>query len=124
MNVQNIIAVVILAAVCIFAVRGCLKKKAHGCCGSGGTVKLKVRDKNPDHYPYSAEITIEGMTCSNCKLRVENAFHETGKMWAQVDLKSGTARIRMKEPATEEELSNLIARAGYQVTAVKLNQAY
>ena len=66
MNAQNIVAILILVVVCIFAVRSCLNKKAHGCCGSG-EAKLKVRDKNPDHYPYTAEISVEGMTCSNCK---------------------------------------------------------
>lgn len=122
MNAQNIVAILILVVVCIFAVRSCLNKKAHGCCGSG-EAKLKVRDKNPDHYPYTAEISVEGMTCSNCKMRVENAFHERGTMWASVDLKSGTATVRMKEPATEEQLENLVKRAGYTATSVKLGQA-
>ena len=49
MNAQNIVAILILVVVCIFAVRSCLNKKAHGCFGSG-EAKLNVRDKSPDHY--------------------------------------------------------------------------
>ena len=118
----NIIAIVIIAVVCVLALAACLRKKARGCCGSGD-LKLKAKDKNPAHYPYIAEISIEGMTCANCKQRVENAFHEKGTMWASVDLKSGKALVRMKEPAAAEELENLVKRAGYTATEVKLREA-
>lgn len=118
----DIIAIVIIAVVCVLALVTCLRKKSHGCCGSGN-LKIKARDKNPAHYPYTAEISVEGMTCANCKQRVENAFHEKGTMWASVDLKSGKALVRMKEPASAEELENLVKRAGYTATEVKLEQA-
>ena len=119
---ENIIIIAVLAVICIFAVRGCVSKKAHGCCGSGDTTKIKVRDKNQDHYPYTAEVTVEGMTCSNCKLRVENAFNEEGTMWASVDLKAGKATVRMKEEITDDEIRRLVSRAGYDVTEIQRHQ--
>ena len=116
-HMDNVMVIVILSVICILAVIGCIKKKSHGCCGSDD-LKLKVRDKNPANYPYTAEVTVEGMTCANCKLRVENAFHETGAMWAKADLKTGKVLVRMKEDATDEKLENLVKRAGYTAAEI------
>ena len=35
--------------------------------------KVKVKDKDPSHYPYEKILKIDGMTCGNCANRVENA---------------------------------------------------
>lgn len=114
------VIVLILIVICVFAVKSYLKKLAHGCCGAGGGEEkpIKVQDKNPDHYPCRTEVKIEGMTCSHCKMRVENAFNAEEGVWAEVDLKQGTALVRSREPFEERALCRLVARAGYRVTAI------
>lgn len=114
----NVIIILILVLVCIYAVRSYMKKLAHGCCGAGGDEekKVKVSDKNPEHYPHCVTIGVEGMTCSNCKLRVENALNSEEGIWAQVNLKEKKAQIRMKTLIPEDELRRIVSRAGYTYT--------
>lgn len=112
---------IILLCICVFAVRSYMKKLTHGCCGSGGDApkRVKVQDKREESYPYIKTVTISGMTCKNCKLRVENAFNCREGVFAQVDLKSSTARVLSKEPFSEEDIRELVRKAGYQVEKVE-----
>lgn len=114
----NVIIILILVIICIYAVRSYMKKLAHGCCGSGGDEekKVKVRDKDESHYPYCVTIGVDGMTCSHCKLRVENALNSEDGVWAQVNLKANSARVHMKTLLSEDDLRRIISRAGYTLT--------
>ena len=64
------IVIVIIVVICVFAIYSYGHKMRHGggCCGSheAAEKKVKVADKNKDHYPYAVTLTIDGMTCSNC----------------------------------------------------------
>ncbi len=102
----------------IYSVKKYRSNMKHGCCGSGD-LKIKVSDKNASHYPYTSTLVIAGMTCKNCSQRVENYLNEEGDIWATVDLKQNTALVRMKTPHTAEELTKIVQKAGYEVTAVK-----
>lgn len=114
------IILLVLIVVCVVGIKSYSKKLAHGCCGAGGDVeeKIKVQDQDPSHYPNSTTVQIEGMTCSHCKQRVENAFNAEEGVWAQVDLGQGTALVRSKSPLEERALCKLVSRAGYRVTAI------
>ena len=111
------IIVLILVLLCIYAVKSYAKKLANGCCGGGdGPVKKeKVRDKDVSHYPYQITLKVNGMSCTNCSTRVENALNAMEGVWAKVDLKAGSALIRMKKQIPEEELRACIRKAGYSV---------
>lgn len=115
------IIILILVLICIYAIKSYTKKLAHGCCGAGGDgeKKIYVKDKNTAHYPYCVKIGVEGMTCRNCKLRVENALNAEEGVWAQVNLKSKFALVRMKHPISEETLRRIITRNGYTVTNIQ-----
>ncbi|CVI72536.1 copper exporting ATPase [Clostridiales bacterium CHKCI001] len=115
------IIVLMLVIICIYAIKSYTKKLAHGCCGAGGDdeKKIRVKDKNAAHYPYCVKIGVEGMTCSHCKLRVENALNAEDGVWAQVNLKSKSALVRMKDPIPEETLRCIITRNGYTVTDIQ-----
>lgn len=112
----DVIIIAIVAALILVAVRSMMQKKG-GCCSSGNDVKIKVKDKNAANYPYQAVVKVNGMTCSKCKVRVENAFNEEG-MWAEVNLKDATAVVRMKEKITEERIEILLKRFGYEAVNV------
>ena len=60
----TIIICLILAVICIFAVRSYVKKLRSGCCGAGEDPVKSVRpsDRDLSHYPYSCKIVIEGMS--------------------------------------------------------------
>lgn len=114
----NLIIILILVAICAYGVKTYANNLSHGCCGTGGSTekKIRVQDRNAAHYPYCVKIGIDGMTCSHCKLRVENALNEKEGVWAQVDLKNNSATVHMKQPLTEDEIRNSVRQAGYTVT--------
>ena len=72
---------------------------------------LRFRDET--HYPYTAVLTIDGMTCGHCAVRVENALNELNGVWAKVDLGGKTALVRMVQPLPEAVLRQAIRGAGY-----------
>lgn len=37
--------------------------------------KIRPADKQKSHYLHTYKLEIEGMTCSNCSTRIENAFN-------------------------------------------------
>lgn len=80
--------------------------------------KVKPADRDISHYPYVYRIQIEGMTCDNCRIRVENIFNSRDGFLVKVSLRKKSAVIRTKKPVQEEELSHLIEDIGY--TAVKI----
>ena len=92
------IVIVIIVVICVFAIYSYGHKMRHGggCCGSheAAEKKVKVADKNKDHYPYEVTLTIDGMTCSNCSRRVENALNRLDGVWAKVDLGERKADVR------------------------------
>ena len=71
------IVIVIIVVICVFAIYSYGHKMRHGggCCGSheAAEKKVKVADKNKDHYPYEVTLIIDGMTCSNCSRRMDLA---------------------------------------------------
>lgn len=117
----NVIIIAIIVVICALGVKSYAKKLTHGCCGGETDTekKVRVKDKKPEHYPYSVVIGIEGMTCSHCKQHVENALNSGEGVWAEVNLKEGSAVVRMKNQLPEEELRRIITRAGYTMTGVK-----
>ena len=85
---STIIICAILAVVCFFGIRSSMKRVSNGCCGTGDEVKkVKAEDTDVSHYPYHYEVEVEGMTCNQCKKRVENAFNEKKGFYAKVNLK-------------------------------------
>lgn len=112
----TVIICLILVVICVIGIRSMINRTAHGCCGGGSddVKKVKVEDKNLEHYPYTCTVKVNGMTCSNCKKRVENAFNETDGIYAIVDLKKSQAVIHMKERLPEDEILSRIWQSGYE----------
>lgn len=125
-HLSTIIIAAIVAVICVFAVVCYVKKLKHGCCGSGrcsstgaAEKRIKVSDKNPKHYKSCVRLTISGMTCSRCRLRLENALNAKENIWAEVNLKEGTALVRMKEELPDDTLRRIVSRTGYTVVGVE-----
>ena len=110
----NGIIILVLVIIAVFAVKSYMKKLTHGCCGGGGDApcRIKVADKNKNNYPYEIKLKIEGMSCQNCAVRVENALNSQPGVWAQVNLSSKQALVRMKQPVETALLCSVVAKAG------------
>ena len=121
MNASTALILAIFLAFGLVALKGTMKRMFHGCCGGGGpkTKRIKVSDKNPSHYPCLVTLSIEGMSCSACALRVENTLNSMEGVWAKVNLPQKTALVRSKEKLREADIRRAVSQAGYSVTEYK-----
>ena len=98
------------------------KRLASGCCGSSGEKspkRIKVKDKDLSHYPHQCTMKVDGMSCGNCAVRVENALNAMEGVWARVDLEAGEAQVYMKQKYEDKALKDAVKAAGY--TVFKIN---
>lgn len=64
-------------------------------------------------------ITIEGMMCSHCVKRVENALSDVKGIKSKVSLEDKKAYIEIKKDVTSESIVEAIENAGYKVVNVE-----
>ena len=118
----TIIVLLVLAIIVLCAILSIRKRIKYGsaCCGTHDAApkKIRVSDKNKSHYPYTYTLTVDGMHCSNCARRVENALNSKEGLWATVKLENNTVLLRSKNLIEWDELSTVISKAGY--TLIKL----
>ncbi len=118
-------AVIIAALIVIIgaAVYGTVRRIRFGssCCGTKTppAKRVRVRDRNRAHYPYRYHLTVDGMHCSNCARRVENAFNRTDGRWAIADIGKKEVILRSKHEETERGLYDIVASAGYTMLAYR-----
>ena len=117
MGTAIVILVLVIIVVCaILSVRKRIKYGS-SCCGTHDAApkKIRVHDKNKAHYPYTYTLTVDGMHCSNCARRVENALNSKEGIWAKVNLENKTVLVRSKNPLEATDLSKIISDVGYTV---------
>lgn len=68
---------------------------------------------------YDVKIIIDGMSCSHCSGRVENALNNIDGVEAKVDLKKKTAFINLKNEVSDEILKKTVEDAGYTVVSIE-----
>lgn len=110
----NAVIIVLLLAVLALAVKGAGKRIRGGCCGTSAP-KIRPKDKNLSHYPFKETVYIDGMTCKNCKARVENEFNVLPDCFAKVNLKKKYAVIRTKKEMPRSEIERIITKCGYKM---------
>lgn len=67
-------------------------------------------------------LSIEGMTCGNCKRHVTEALQEvSGVKSATVDLAKKNAVVESDVEVSDETLKNAVSEAGYAVTGIRGN---
>ncbi|HIZ18201.1 MAG TPA: heavy-metal-associated domain-containing protein [Candidatus Olsenella stercoravium] len=87
-----------------------------GCSGGGGArvVRPSVADTNEAHYPYSVDLTVEGMHCEHCLAAVEAALDSIGGVWARASLPD-EVRVLSKDPVDRAVLVRAVEAAGYRI---------
>ena len=116
---QDYIIVGILLAVIVLAVlRGKKHFKGGGCCGSGSNT---IRDKKALTEPKIGEkiLTVEGMHCENCEVRVENALNRLENVACKVSWKKKSAIVSYSKEISNDLLKETVERLGYQVTEIR-----
>lgn len=119
---STIIAIVLVVIV-FFAIRSIVHKIKFGggCCGThdAPAKKIKIKDKNKSHYPFTYTLLIDGMTCSVCARRVENALNALGDTWAAVNLSKNSASVLSKKEVSDDTFRTVIRETGYTVLSIK-----
>lgn len=118
MKIQDTVILLILA-ICVIAAAVSIRKGGTCSCGSCSDAKpIRVRDRNPHHYSHEAMIRIEGMTCSGCAVKVDNALNQMDGVWSRTDRNQNQADVLMKEPLDEKLLRQKVREAGYSISSI------
>lgn len=115
---ENYIIIGILAVIVLVAAARAVKHfRGGGCCGSGGNT---IRDRKTLPGPKLGEkkLCIEGMSCVNCEIRVENALNRLEQAAAKVSWKKGTAVVSYSAEISDEVLKSTVEKLGYKVTEI------
>lgn len=113
-----ILATALLIAYAVYGtVQKARGKSKSSCCGSAESVIPKaVEDTDESHYPYKYFVSVDGMMCSNCAARVENAINKSGDNWAHVNLGRKRAEVLSKTEKTEDDFMKALKGTEYKVT--------
>lgn len=114
----NIIVGLIVLACLAVAARHIYKlfKGETSCCG---TDLPKVPEKKLT-APIVGEkiVKIDGMTCANCKNRVEMLLDDIDGAAAKVNLHRGSATVKMTRDVSDDEIRRALAGSGYEVQSI------
>ena len=121
----TIIVVIIILIVVFVAVKSTIKRIRYGsaCCGQRDKLEKKIKpaDKNKSHYQYKYIASVDGMHCSNCIRRVENALNSVDGLWATASLENKSVTVLSKVELETAVLESRIREAGYTVLSVTSN---
>ncbi|MBQ9082227.1 MAG: heavy-metal-associated domain-containing protein [Clostridia bacterium] len=115
---MDYIIIAILVCVLLLAVFRAMKHFRGGCCGSGGST---IRDKKTLTRPAIGRkvLTVEGMHCVNCEIRVENALNRLENAVCKVRWKKKMAVVSFSAEISDALLKETVERLGYQVTDIR-----
>ena len=114
-----IVGIFVLAAL-FFAVKGVLKhfRGESSCCG-GGSVTAPPPKKLRGTIIGKKVIDIEGMTCGNCKIRVEQALNTIDGAAAEVNLHRNHAVLKMTREVRDDEIRQALSGSSYTITGIR-----
>lgn len=120
-NLINVFLILIIVFIMAIALQSAKKKLKKGCCSGNSykVKKIKSQDKNIAHYPHNAVAIISGMSCENCKTRVENSLNSIDGCYCRVNLKTKTAQIYSKFKLEESDIKKAVEKNGYKVDSVE-----
>ena len=112
----NYIIIAVLAIMVFFMLRSSIKhfKGEGGCCGGGGGI-IEDNKKLTSTEIGSKTISISGMSCDNCRIRVKNALNRIDGLTAEVDLKKSTAELHYSREISDDEIRRAVEDAGYKL---------
>ena len=119
----NAVVIAVLVLIIAVAVYSTIHRIRYGssCCGERDPAerKVKVADRNAQNYPYTYTLQVDGMHCANCARRIENALNAFEGRWAVADVGKKEVLLRSKSEASESELGNIVASAGYTMLSYR-----
>ena len=121
----NLIIILILLVIVALAVYSTIRRIRYGssCCGERDAApkKVKVTDRNKAHYLHEYVLKVDGMHCSNCARRVENALNSGEGRWATANIEKKEVILLSKSEENENEIGKIVASAGYTMLSFRRN---
>lgn len=113
-----IVGVIVLVAL-YFAFKGVIKhwRGESSCCG-GGAITPPPKKELKGTIVDTKIVDIEGMTCGNCKIRVEQALDSIDGATAEVNLHRNHAVVKMTREVSDDEIRQALAGSGYTITGI------
>ncbi len=110
---------ILLAVIILLGARSGLKhfKGEGGCCG-GGSAEPPSKKKLKQVIA-TKTVTVEGMTCENCKNRVERCNNEIPGAAAKVNLKKKEVVVSLETEVNNEQIRAAIEKRGYEVMEIQ-----
>ena len=109
-----IVGLIVLA--CLGVAARHIYKLFHGEAGCCGEEMPRVPEKKLTGPIVETKIVkISGMTCGNCKNRVEMLLDDIDGAAAHVNLHRNQATINMTRDVSDEEIKTALADSGYEV---------
>ena len=116
---ENYIVVGILIVLIVIALFRTKKHfKGGGCCGSGSNT-IRSRKKLTEPKIGERVLTVEGMHCENCEIRVENALNRLDGVACKVNWKKKTAAVSYSTEVSDDVLKETVEKMGYKVTGIR-----
>ena len=119
--VATVIVGIIFLVAFFFAMRGAInhwRGNGGGCCG-GGEVTAPPKKKLHGQIIGHKTIDITGMTCKNCKIRVEQMLDTIDGAAATVNLHYNNADLAMTREVSDDEIRKAMAgQDDYKITAI------
>lgn len=117
----DIIILLIVLVVIIFAVKGTIKhfKGEGGCCGGGGKGLVDSTKKTLEHPKIGEKtVKISGMHCDHCVGSVAAAINKIDGAAAKVNLKKEEAVVSYDRQISDDEIRNAVEDAGFTVVSI------
>ena len=112
-----IVGIAVLACLGIAAKH--IYKLFHGETSCCGTEQPKVPEKKLNGPVVGEKVVeISGMTCGNCKNRVEMLLDDIDGAAAKVNLHRNQATVKMTRDVSDDEIRTALAGSGYEVVAI------
>lgn len=120
-KMANIIVVLIVIGILMFAFRGSIKHmKGEGACCGGGAGRETIEKKKLDGSRLGEKtMTITGMHCDHCVARVTKAINKIDGASAKVNLRKGQAVVSYDREISDDDLKRAVEEQGYHVTEVR-----
>ena len=119
----NVIIILVLIVLIYVGARRIWRTARYGgsCCSSGSIPdkKIRVKDRNKANYPFSYKLKIEGMVCSGCVRKVENALNSEGELWAKADLGNKEVEVLSKRIMSRDDFLQLLERTPYTLVDIE-----
>ena len=109
------LAVGIIGA-CVWSLVKCFTGKKN-CCGTEKQPRIKAKRLSAPIG--SLSIKIGGMRCENCCRSVNAALNALDGVAAKVSLESGTASVSSERPVSDEELTQAVESAGFDLLDIR-----